>query len=162
MPLPTSNESPLNERELVLVRETQVSAEKLFAGWTQPGLMVQWFCPKPWSLSAAEIDLRPGGLCKTVMRSPEGEEFPNTGVYLEVVPNERLVFTDAYGANWEPSASPFFTAIVTFETRPGGGTRYTARAMHWRKEDCEQHAAMGFLDGWGKAFDQLVELCESN
>ena len=39
-----------------------------------------------------------------------------------------------------------------------GKTRYTARAMHWTKEACEKHAAMGFMDGWGKAFDQLVEL----
>ncbi|MCB1225866.1 MAG: SRPBCC family protein [Verrucomicrobiales bacterium] len=160
MPPPAPDESPLSERELILVRETDVPPEKLYAGWTQPELLVQWFCPKPWSVSSAEIDLRPGGVCKTVMRSPEGEEFPNTGVYLEIVPNEKLVFTDAYGENWEPSANPFFTAIVTFEPLPGGGTRYTARARHWKKEDGEKHAAMGFAEGWGKAFDQLVELVQ--
>lgn len=159
MPLPAPIESPLSERELVLVRETDVPREKLYAGWTQPDLLVQWFTPKPWSTTSCEIDLRPGGTCKTTMRSPEGEEFPNLGVFLEIVPNEKLAFTDGYLPNWEPNPNPFFTAVVTFEALPGGKTRYTARVMHWTKENAEKHAAMGFMEGWGKAFDQLVELC---
>lgn len=158
MPLPNPIESPLSERELVLVRETHVPREKLYAGWTQPELLVQWFTPKPWTTTSCEMDLRPGGSCKTTMRSPEGQEFPNVGIFLEVVPNEKLVFTDGYLANWEPNPNHFFTAIVTFETLPDGKTRYTARARHWTKEACEKHAAMGFMDGWGAAFDQLVEL----
>ena len=162
MPLPQSIESPLSERELVLVRETDVPRDQLFAGWTQPDLIVQWFTPAPWKTIAAEIDLRPGGSSKTTMQSPEGENFPNEGVFLEVVPNEKLVFTDAYTAGWEPNPNPFFTAILTWETLPSGKTRYTARAVHWTKESCEKHAAMGFIDGWSKAFDQLVELCQLN
>ncbi len=158
MPLPAPIESPLSERELVLVRETTVPPEKLYAGWTQPDLLVQWFTPKPWTTTACELDLRPGGVCKTTMRSPEGQEFPNVGVYLEVVPNEKIVFTDAYFANWETNPNPFFTGVITFEPLPNGGTRYTARVMHWTKENCEKHAAMGFMAGWGAAFDQLVEL----
>ena len=149
----------MSERELVLVRETDVPREKLYAGWTQPELLVQWFTPKPWSTTSCEIDLRPGGTCKTTMRSPEGEEFPNVGVFLEIVPNEKLVFTDGYLPNWEPNPNPFFTAVVTFEAIPSGKTRYTARVMHWTKESAEKHAAMGFSEGWSKAFDQLVELC---
>src|SRR6187431_284544 len=140
MPVPSPISSPLSERELVLVRETDVPRERLFAGWTQPELIVQWFTPKPWTTTSCELDLRVGGTCKTTMRSPEGEEFPNVGVYLEIVPNERLVFT----------------AILTFETLPNGKTRYTARAVHWTTEAKEKHAAMGFAEGWGKAFDQLV------
>lgn len=158
MPLPAPVESPLSERELVLVRETDVPAAKLYAGWTQPELVVQWFTPKPWSTVSSDMDLRPGGRSNTVMRSPEGQDFPNKGVILEVVPNEKIVFTDAYFENWEPNPNPFFTGIVTFETLPNGKTRYTARARHWTKENCEKHAAMGFVDGWGAAFDQLVEL----
>ncbi len=158
MPLPVPIESPLSERELVLVRETDVPAAKLYAGCTQPDLVVQWFTPKPWATTTCEIDLRPGGTCKTTMRSPEGQEFPNVGVYLEIVPNEKLVFTDAYLPNWEPNPNHFFTAELTWETLPTGKTRYTARARHWTKEACEKHAAMGFIAGWGKAFDQLVEL----
>jgi uncharacterized protein YndB with AHSA1/START domain len=158
MPLPAPLVSPISERELILVRETDVSREKLYAGWTQPELLVLWFTPKPWSTTACELDLRVGGTCKTTMCSPEGEEFPNVGVYLEIVPNERLVFTDAYGPNWETNPNPFFTAVLTFATLPSGRTRYTARVMHWTKADCEKHDAMGFMQGWGAAFDQLVEL----
>lgn len=150
--------SPLSERELVLVRETDVPRDKLFAGWTQPELMVKWFCPKPWYVEDVKVDLRVGGGSQMTMCGPDGERFPNSGVYLEIVPNEKLVFTDAYSAGWEPNPNLFFTAILTWETLPGGKTRYTARARHWTNEACEKHAAMGFMDGWGKAFDQLVEL----
>lgn len=158
MPLPTSTTSPISDRELVLVRETDVPRERLYAGWTDPELLVQWFTPKPWKTVACELDLRVGGTCKTTMRSPEGADFPNVGVYLEIVPNEKLVFTDAYLAGWEPNPNKFFTAVLTFETLPNGKSRYTARAMHWTTEAKEQHAAMGFMEGWGAAFDQLVEL----
>ncbi|MCB1207781.1 MAG: SRPBCC family protein [Verrucomicrobiales bacterium] len=158
MPFPPPIDSPIAEREIVLVRETTVPRERLYAGWTQPDLLVQWFTPSPWVTTKCEIDLRVGGTCKTTMRSPEGEEFPNVGVYLDIVPNERLVFTDAYGPDWEPNPNPFFTAVLTFECLADGKTRYTARAMHWTKEACERHAAMGFIEGWGKAFDQLIEL----
>lgn len=158
MPLPAPIVSPISERELVLVRETDIPAERLYAGWTRPELLVQWFTPKPWSTVSCDWDLRPGGTCKTIMRSPEGGEFPNLGVLLEIVPNQKIVFTDGYLPGWEPNPNLFFTAIVTFETLSNGKTRYTARAMHWTREACEKHAAMGFMDGWGKAFDQLVEL----
>ena len=161
MLLPPAAPSPITERELILVRETDVPRERLYAGWTQPELLVQWFTPKPWTTTACEIDLRVGGTCKTTMRSPEGEEFPNVGIFLEIVPNQRLVFTDAYGPGWEPNPHFFFTAVLTFETLPSGPTRYTARAMHWTRESCEKHAAMGFMEGWGKAFDQLTELVGS-
>jgi uncharacterized protein YndB with AHSA1/START domain len=91
------------------------------------------------------------------MRSPEGDEFPNPGVYLEVVENERLVLTDAYTRAWEPSEKPFFTLVLTFEDE-GGKTRYTARARHWTVADRENHEKMGFHEGWGQCADQLTAL----
>ncbi len=153
-----TNASPLSERELVLVRETDVPREKLFAGWTTAELYPKWFCPKPWHVTDVELDVRTGGASRMTMCGPDGERFPNEGVYLEVVPNEKIVFTDAFTAGWEPKPEPFFTGIVTFEVLPSGGTRYTARARHWTRENCEKHAAMGFEPGWSAAFDQLVEL----
>ncbi len=150
--------SPISERELVIVRETGVPAAKLFAGWTQPELLVQWFTPKPWVTTACEIDLRVGGACRTTMRGPDGQEFPNVGVYLEIVPCEKLVLTDAFGPGWEPNPDYMFTAVLTFETLATGKTRYTARAMHWTEEAKKKHEAMGFFEGWNAAFDQLVEL----
>jgi uncharacterized protein YndB with AHSA1/START domain len=144
-------------RELVLTRLIDSPPEKLFRAWTEAALLMQWFCPKPWTVASAELDVRAGGTSLIVMRSPEGQEFPSQGIYLEVVQNERLVFTDAYTRAWEPSAKPFMTGIITFENT-GGKTQYTARALHWSAADRKTHEEMGFYEGWGKATDQLVEL----
>lgn len=148
------------DRELVLTRLIDASPEKLFRCWTDPELMKQWFCPKPWSIAKVETDLRPGGSSLVVMRSPEGEEFPNPGIYLEVVPNRKIVFTDAYTSAWVPSEKPFMTAIVTFEEEDGK-TRYTAIARHWTVADREAHEKMGFHEGWGTCADQLAELAKT-
>lgn len=149
--------TPASDRELVLTRLIDAPREKVFAAWTTPELLVQWFAPKPWTTPRAETDVRAGGSSLIVMRGPDGTEFPNRGVYLEVVPNERLVFTDAYTEAWQPSEKPFFTAVLTFEDE-GGKTRYTARALHWTVADCEAHAKMGFHEGWGQCTDQLAAL----
>ena len=152
-PNPTSSD----ERELVLTRLIAAPREKVFKAWTDPELLKQWFAPLPWTTPHAELDVRTGGANLIVMRSPEGNEFPNRGVYLEVIENERLVFTDAYTKAWEPSEKPFFTAVLTFEDE-GGKTRYTARALHWTVADRETHEKMGFHEGWGQCADQLTAL----
>lgn len=146
-----------SDRELVLTRLIDAPRDKLFRAWTEPELMKQWFTPRPWTTPVIEVDLRPGGSNLIVMRGPDGTEFPNRGVYLEIVKNERLVFTDAYTKAWEPSEKPFFTGIITFEDE-GGKTRYTARALHWTVADREAHEKMGFHEGWGLCADQLAEL----
>ena len=79
------------DRELVLTRLIDAPREKLFRAWTEPALMKQWFAPLPWTTPVVEVDVRPGGANFVVMRGPDGEESPHRGVYLEVVPNERLV-----------------------------------------------------------------------
>lgn len=145
------------DRELVLTRLIDVPREKLFRCWTEPELLKQWFAPLPYTIRHAELDVRSGGANYIVMCSPEGQDMPMRGVYLEVVPNARIVFTDAYTRPWEPAEKPFFTGIVTFEEE-GGGTRYTARARHWTREDCEAHEKMGFHEGWGQCADQLAAL----
>ncbi|HNV59209.1 MAG TPA: SRPBCC family protein [Rhodoferax sp.] len=143
--------------ELVLTRLINVPRAKLFRCWTEPALITQWFTPPPWKTIAAEIDVRAGGSSCITMQGPDGTKVPNLGVYLEVVKNERLVFTDAYTSAWVPSGKPFFTGILTFEDE-GGQTRYIARARHWTAEDCAAHEKMGFYEGWGIATDQLAVL----
>ena len=150
--------TPINDRELVLTRIIDVPREKLYRCWTEPELLKQWFAPKPYMTPFAELDVRAGGFNRITMRSPEGQDMPNQGVYLEVVPNEKIVFTDAYTAGWVPSENPFFTAILTFEDLGGGKTRYTARARHWTQEKCEAHKKMGFHEGWGICADQMAAL----
>ncbi|HWK65580.1 MAG TPA: SRPBCC family protein [Rhizobiaceae bacterium] len=143
-----------SDRELVLSRLIDAPREKVYRAWTEADILKQWFAPKPWTTPRAELDVRPGGGSLVVMRDPDGNEYPNRGVYLEVVPNERLVFTDGYTTGWQPSESPFFTAILTFADE-GGKTRYVARALHWTVENKEAHEKMGFHEGWGQCADQL-------
>ena len=145
------------DRELVLTRVIDVTRDKVYRAWTEPELMKQWFAPKPYTTPVVEVDVRPGGSNFIVMRAPDGTELPNRGVYLGVVPNQRLVITDAYTTAWEPSEKPFMTLILTFED-VGGKTRYTARARHWNREDKETHEKMGFHVGWNQCTDQLTEL----
>ena len=151
--LPTQD----TDRDLVLTRVLNAPRDKVYQCWTQPELLKQWFAPLPWTTPLAELDVRPGGANLVVMRDPDGNEFPNRGVYLEVVENERLVITDAYNKAWQPSEKPFMTAILTFEDE-GGKTRYTARARHWTVADREEHEKMGFHEGWGQCADQLAAL----
>ncbi len=143
--------------ELVLTRLIDVPREKLYRCWIEPDLLKQWFTPPPFTVPHAEMDVRPGGASLVMMRGPDGHEFPTRGVYLEVVPNQRLVFTDAYVKAWEPSPKPFMTGILTFDDE-SGKTRYTARVRHWTEADRETHEKMGFYEGWGIATAQLATL----
>jgi uncharacterized protein YndB with AHSA1/START domain len=154
----TLEATPTSDRELVLTRIIDAPREKLFRAWTDPELLKQWFAPLPYTTPHAEMDVRPGGSSLIVMRGPDGNEFPNRGVYLEVVENERIVTTDAYTKAWEPSEKPFMTLILTFEEDVGGKTRYTARVRHWTVADREMHEKMGFHEGWGQCADQLAAL----
>jgi uncharacterized protein YndB with AHSA1/START domain len=146
-------------RDLILMRMIDAPPEKVFEAWTDPALLKQWFAPLPWTTSVVENDVRAGGSSLIVMRGPDGNEFPNPGVYLEVVKNERLVFTDAFTKAWEPSEKPFIVVELTFEDQ-GGKTKYTARVHHWTVADRESHETMGFHEGWTICTEQLAALVE--
>lgn len=152
--------APDPELDLVLERIVPVPPDLVWKAWTEPEHLKQWFVPKPWTIAEVELDLRPGGVFRTVMQSPEGERFDNPGCYLEVVEGKRLVFTDALQPGFRPSRDPFFTAVVTIEPH-GEGTRYVAVAMHRDAEGRLKHEDMGFHDGWGTCLDQMVELIRS-
>lgn len=152
------------ELDLVLERVVDVSPALVWEAWTVPEHLVKWFTPAPWSTVSCELDLRPGGKCNTTMRSPEGEEFPNLGCYLEVVPGKRLTFTSALLEGFRPAAPSalgwHMTATVIIEPE-GQGTRYTAIARHTAPDHRRAHEAMGFHGGWGTALDQLVAWAKS-
>ncbi len=150
----TKTERAGTGRELVLTRIIDLPRELLFKAWTTR--FTEWWGPHGMTTPFCEMDLRPGGVFRTLMRAPDGSEYPTKGVFLEVVENERIVFTDAFGPGWEPSPEIFFTAITTFEALPDGKTRYTARALHWTEENRAKHEKMGFHQGWGECLDRLV------
>ncbi len=146
----------------MLTRIIDVPADKLFKCWTTPERMHEWFCPKPWTVSRAEMDIRAGGSSLVVMRSPEGQEFPNPGVYLEVVPNKapgvhrRLHL--GLGPVGEAVHGSRSSSSRTWATAPPA---YTATARHWTVEDRKAHEQMGFHEGWGVVADQLAEVART-
>jgi uncharacterized protein YndB with AHSA1/START domain len=144
-------------RDLILTRVIDAPREKVFRAWTEPALLKQWFAPLPWTTPTVETDPRVGGSSLIVMHGPDGNEYPHRGVYLEVLKNARLVFTDAFSKAWEPSEKPFMTVILTFDDL-NGKTMYTARVRHWTVTDREAHEKMGFHEGWPICAEQLAAL----
>ena len=148
------------DRDRVLSRIIDAPPAAVYRAWTDPALLCRWFTPPPFVTESADLDVRPGGTNLVVMRGPDGTKMPTRGTYLEVVENERLVFTDAFVAAWDPAEKPFMTVILTFEDL-GGKTKYTALVRHWTVADRKAHENMGFHKGWGIATDQLAALVTS-
>lgn len=163
----TDQTQPPPQLDLSFTRIIDVPRELVWRAWTEPELLKPWFCPLPWKTIDCEIDLRPGGIFRTTMQSPEGQEFPGTGCYLEIKPNEKLIWTNALGPGYRPSFVPekcgtddagfMFTAKLELADHEGG-TRYTATVIHADEAGCRRHADMGFEAGWGAALDQLVAM----
>jgi uncharacterized protein YndB with AHSA1/START domain len=151
------------QHELSITRYIDAPPETVYRVYTQR--MEEWFAPKPWMTRNIEQDLRPGGRAASEMTGPNGESHPNEGIYLDVVPNRRLVFSNVFTAGWQPktlmtSECDFaMVAIIDFEPE-GQGTRYTARVRHWDADAVKQHEAMGFQEGWTLVAGQLAELAE--
>jgi len=157
---PNTVTETVGERELRLTRLIDAPREAVWQAWTDPERLKRWFAPLPYTTPEAAFDLRPGGASNIVMQAPDGTRMPNRGQFLEVTPHERLVFTDAYTGDWTPrEGKPFMTVVLTFEDE-GGKTRYTARVLHWTREDREQHETMGFHQGWAICAEQLAALVE--
>ena len=142
--------------ELSVTRLIDAPVERVWQVATER--LDEWWCPRPWTTEIIEQDWRAGGRSAMTMHGPDGEAFPQEGVFLEVVPNIRFVFTDAFAAGWVPQG-PFMVGTIALAPE-GDRTRYTATARHWTAEALERHKAMGFEQGWSTVADQLAELAE--
>lgn len=150
----------LADRELTLTRRIEAPREAVYGAWTRR--LPEWWGPRGTTLSAWELDLRPGGVFRTVIRAPDGTEFVTRGVFLEVVPPHRLVFTDAFDPGWAPHPHLFFTAFFLFEQLAARSTRCTARAVHWTADRRRDHERMGFHLCWGESLDRLASLVSTH
>lgn len=137
--------------ELVIERLMDAPAIALWKAYTHH--LNEWFCPPPWRAEVVEMDLRAGGRSAVTMHGPEGEVHANEGVYLEVIPERLIVFTDAFTTGWVPAGKPFMAGSFAFEPQ-GEKTLYRGVARHWNAETMEQHKAMGFETGWGIVAEQ--------
>lgn len=150
----TTNAAPAADRTLTITRTYDAPRDLVFRAWTDPAQLGAFWGPHGTTLPFCEMDLKPGGTFRTVMRMADGTEYPTAGVFLEVAANERLVFTDAYTAGWVPTDKPFFTCVLTFEDRDGK-TLLTGQARHWTDASRDEHERMGFHDGWGQMLERL-------
>ncbi|MCQ0970051.1 SRPBCC family protein [Paracoccus sp. TK19116] len=155
-------QTKVDGNDLILIRHIAASPEAIWDALTDAEKLKQWFVPKPWTITEAVIEPRPGGRFLTKMVGPNGENEdcgPSEGCVLEADAPSRIVWTDALSGGYRPNETPFMTAIMTMEA-DGNGTLYTARALHRTPEDRQKHEEMGFAEGWGTVAEQLAAMVE--
>lgn len=139
--------------ELAVERHIAASPAVVWRAMTEH--LPEWWCPRPWRTEVHAIEWRPGGAFHMTMHGPDGETSGGpAGILLELVPERLLVFTDAFGPGWVPQ-EPFMVGRLAL-VPDGGGTLYRASARHWTEKARDDHAAMGFEDGWRAVADQLA------
>jgi uncharacterized protein YndB with AHSA1/START domain len=165
-----SDRSRSSRLDLSIRRTIDAPRALIWKVWTDPQHVKKWWAPAPWTTTKVEMDLRPGGIFRTVMRSPEGQELPHVGCLLELVPNEKMVMTNVLEPGYRPAPDKQggenaveecttipFTSILTLEER-GGKTEYTVVVMHKDEAGRKRHEEMGFHEGWGTCLEQLIEV----
>jgi uncharacterized protein YndB with AHSA1/START domain len=152
------SEKTYAERELMLTRLIDAPRELVFRVWTEPKHMAQWWGPYGFTNPVCKMDVRPGGKLYIVMRHESGFEHPMPGRFVEVVPQERLVF-DNQAMDAEGSILLKGTIIVTFEDE-GGKTKLTvhARATGLVPESVQMIG--GMEQGWTESLERLESYVE--
>jgi uncharacterized protein YndB with AHSA1/START domain len=148
--------------ELSVTRLIKAPRAAVWQAWANPEKFRRWWIPAPIECRVEKMDLKPGGGFVTLMKEEGGEFEPHLeGCFLDIAPQERIVFTTALKEGWEP-VEPWLTltSIITMADE-AGGTRYVARALHKNPEDSRKHEEMGFEEGWGTTIDQLAKLAET-
>lgn len=146
---------------LDLVFERFIDAPKhlVWEALTKPEHLKEWYMPRDWGTVAnCELEVRPGGMFSIDIATGDGQEFPNLGCFLEVVPMERLSWTSMLFPGYRPAVFDDvpITAIVTMES-VGSGTRYVFTALHRDEADVEKNKTSGWQQGTEIALDQFVE-----
>jgi uncharacterized protein YndB with AHSA1/START domain len=127
--------------------------ERVFRAWTAPEELKRWHAPGPLSTPLAEVDLRVGGTYRIHMRAPDGNEHRVTGVYREVDPPSKLVFT----WHWETDPPGGDDTLVTVEFQDRGpATEVLLRHEQFRTSD----ARANHEDGWTACFVKLAAILE--
>jgi uncharacterized protein YndB with AHSA1/START domain len=152
--------------DLILERKVPLTTAQLWKAWSDPNILKKWFCPIPWKTIDCEMDLRPGGIFRTTMESPDGEQYPSVGCYLEIDVEKKLVWTNSLLPDYRPNLTIdlendfYFTAFIMMNSSPKNPqeTNYKIILKHGSKEDCEKHQDLGFQEGWSAALDQLINL----
>ena len=145
--------------DFVIERFIDAPRELVWEALTNPEHVREWYMPRQWGrVARTEMDLRPGGAFGIDIATADGQEFPNLGCFLEVVPLERLSWTSMLFPGYRPATFDDIpiTAIVTLESA-GAGTRYVFTALHRDEADFEKNRESGWQQGTEIVVDQFVE-----
>lgn len=149
--------------DLGIDRIIRAPRKQVWAAWTDPASLAQWWIPSPTRCRVQRLEVRPGGGFVTLM-SDDGKDFsPHLDAcFLVVEEYERIVFTNAIDSGWRPvSPQPIsMTAEVTLHDHPDG-TDYRIVVRHGDPATRARHADLGFAEGWGTCVRQLAEVAEA-
>lgn len=158
----------VSEKEFVITRVFAAPRALVFQAWTEPRHMAQWWGPHGFTNPVCEMDVRPGGSWRIVMRAPDGSEHPARGVYREVVPPERIVWTIDHSElpeEWHDLVNPNrdktrgkpaleIVATTTFEEQ-GDKTKLTIRLRFESDAVRDALLKIGMNEGWSQSLERL-------
>lgn len=155
MSLASADERPWAiERETVLARVFDAPRALVFQMWTDPNHVMKWFGPKGFACTLHEIDVRVGGRWRFDMTAPNGTVYPNRVEYLEIVPNERLVFDHGTDVDNDPER---FRVVITFDEQADKKTVVTLRQLHPTKAQRDAKIAFGAIELGNQTMDKLAD-----
>ena len=141
--------------ELVMNAEFARPRDVVFAAWTDKRLVSRWWAASSYTMLSCEMDVRPGGAWRRLLRRPDGSKLIEYGIYREVVRPERLVFT--YNSEGGAFVEPETVVTVTLAALAGDRTRLTLRHA-----PIETAAARAFHEGgWSRCFDRFSTALKS-
>jgi uncharacterized protein YndB with AHSA1/START domain len=148
------NEMNTADREIVIERVFDAPRELVFKAWIDPKQIAQWWGPKGFTTTTYEMDVRPGGVWRFVMHGPDGVDYKNKIIYIEVVKPECLVYSHSGDEEGEPGQ---FHVTVTF-TEQGGKTKLTMRMLFGSTEERDKVVKeFGAIEGGNQTLDRLEE-----
>lgn len=145
-------------REIVVSRWFDAARDRVWAAWTDPARIVEWWGPRGFTTTIHEMDVQPGGIWRHTMHGPDGVDYPNLTRFVEVEEPERIVYTNTGGPEGGPTTS--FEGTWTFEVEDGG-TRLTLRLAFDSDEDRDAAVRFGALEGGEQTLARLADTLES-
>lgn len=142
------------DREIVLARVFDAPRALVFRMWTDPDHVMKWFGPRGFTCTLHEMDVRVGGRWRFDMKAPDGTLYPNRIEYLEIVPDERLVFDHGRDVDDDPDR---FRVTITFDEQSNKKTVVTLRQLHPTKELRDIKIGFGAVELGQQTLDKLAE-----
>ena len=144
------------DREIVLTRAFDAPRRLVFDALTRPALLRRWFGARGWNLVVCEVDLRVGGAWRFVSRGPDGTDMGHGGVYREILPPRRLVYTELYDDQSYPGASLVTHVLAEHD----GRTTLTSTVLYATREGRDTVLSYPMERGVGEAYDRLAGLLQ--